>query len=125
MKIFHLLFLSFLFFSSALFAQDNRIKLTDVSFAQTYTSLSNTKISETITKECHLELPKVDNFIWKRHLMPNYYNNHPQNFLCMNPPATEWELIRVRPVKHQVLYDAAAIGSGLLIGGLLEILSKQ
>lgn len=110
----------------SLAAQENTFKLNNQkqSFQQSYQQtplVINTKKTE---KAPQFTLPKVPNIIWKHHPeTASHYNNHRANPLCFNQ-SNGWEMIQVRPMKHQVLYDAAAIGTGVILGSILEALSQ-
>lgn len=125
MKHFFLLFL-IVAATQATFAQKNNLKLTHKSFQKEYVIKKPIIInSRSTNKKPTLFLPVQPNFMWKRTLSTtHYHNNHPANPLCFNQ-TDGWEMVRVRPLEHQILYDAAAISGGLLIGGLLELLGNQ
>lgn len=116
---------SLLCLTSTIQAQDNNLKLTKHSFEKTY---SQTPLVIDIKKARQspiIELPKIPNIIWKYHPETvSYYNNHRSNSLCFNQ-SNGWEMIQVRPMKNQILYDAAAIGTGVVLGSILEALSNQ
>lgn len=108
------------------YGQKKSLKLTHKSFQEEYVIKKPIVITnKTSGKKPILFLPTQPNFIWKRTISTtHYHNNHPANPLCFNQ-TDGWEMIQVKPLEHQVLYDAAAITGGLLIGGLLEVLSNQ
>ena len=110
--------------TSSLSAQDNKFNLTTSSFQQIYCQaplvikVGNAKKSPTF------QLPQTPKLLWKYHPETvSYYNNHPANSFCFNQ-SKGWEMIQVRPMKHQVLYEVAAIGTGAVLGAILEVLSK-
>ncbi|WMX16950.1 MULTISPECIES: hypothetical protein [unclassified Aureispira] len=103
---------------------DSDLKLSTLSFQKTFQQEPLVIDVKKARKSPTFELPKVPNIIWKHHPETvSYYNNHRLNPLCFNQ-SNGWEMIQVRPMKHQVLYDAAAIGGGIILGTVLEALSQ-
>lgn len=107
-------------------AQEQLLKLTHKSFQKEYTIKKPMVFTNQMaTKKPILFLPSQPNFIWKHTTNPSHsYNNHSVNSLFFNQ-TDGWERIQVRPLEHQVLYDATVITGDLLIGGLLEVLGSQ
>lgn len=119
-----IILLTFLGIACTTQAQDNTFKLSSSSFQKTYSQTPLVIEVKNERKSPTIKLPKVANTIWKFHPETvNYYNNHSANSLCFNQ-SNGWKMIQVRPMKHQVAYDAAAIGTGIVIGSILEALGK-
>lgn len=120
-----ILFIALFSATATLSAQDNNFKITTSSFQQTYSQTPLVIEVRKVQKTPTFKLPQVPNLLWKHHPETvSYYNNHPANSFCFNQ-SKGWEMIQVRPMKHQVLYDVAAIGTSVVLGAILEALSKQ
>lgn len=121
-----ILLISFLGFTFNVHAQQSTFKLNNQtqSFQQNYQQTPLVIDTKKAEKAPKFVLPQIPNILWKHHPETvSFYNNHPSNPLCFNQ-SNGWEMIQVRPMKHQLLYDAAAIGTGLILGSILEALSK-
>lgn len=108
------------------YGQKQSLKLTHKSFQKEFAIKKTIIIGKNnMNKQPSLSLPAQPNIMWKQVLSPvHFHNNHPTNPLCFNQ-TNGWEMIQLKPLEHQLLYDAAAISGGLLLGGLLEVLSNQ
>ncbi|BDS09793.1 hypothetical protein [Aureispira anguillae] len=106
-------------------AQTTTIKLTDISFKKEYVKAPLVVATPSPSlNQPNVTLPKEPNFIWKYNIgTTHYYNNHPANPLCFNT-SNGWELVQVRPIKHQFLYEAAAVTTGVVLEGLLNMLNQ-
>jgi hypothetical protein len=119
-----ILFISLFSATATLSAQNNNLKLSTPSFEQTYRQAPLVIEVRKTRKSPSFTLPQVPNLLWKHHPETvSYYNNHPANSFCFNQ-SKGWEMIQVRPMKHQVLYEVAAIGTGVVLSAILEALSK-
>lgn len=105
-------------------AQDNNLKLSTESFAKTYSQTPIVINVREARKSPIFKLEKMPSVIWKHHPETvSYYNNHPANSFCFNQ-SQGWQMIQVRPIKNQIVYEAAAIGGGIILGTILEALSQ-
>lgn len=119
-----ILFISLFSAIAPLSAQDNNLKLSTTSFQQTYRQVPLVIDIRKTQQSPSFKLPQAPNLLWKYHPETvSYYNNHPANSFCFNQ-SKGWEMIQVRPMKHQVLYEVATIGTGVVLGAILEALSK-
>jgi len=117
-----------LFASSVLWAQSNKrvtIKNT-YTFSQKYGKqkplVINKRGEETI--RLSFRLAEMPPYIWKHHPeTESNYNNHPMNPLAFNT-SNGWEMIRVRPRKHQYLEEIAGLAAGTGLCILLDVLSS-
>lgn len=113
--------------SSSLSAQNKNQKFSTASFEKTFRQTPIIINVRKAQKSPKLRLPRLPNLIWKHHPETvSYYNNHRANHLCFNQSSTQgWEMIQVRPMKHQVLHDAAIITAGAVAYTILHLLSNQ
>jgi hypothetical protein len=108
----------------SVYAQDTGFKLSTTSFQKTYSQAPLVIDVKEARKSPKFKLPKTPNLLWKHSPETvNYYNNHPANPLCFNQ-SNGWKMIQVRPMKHQLLYEVAAISTGVILGSILEVLSQ-
>jgi len=119
-----MLVIAFLSLTFTSHAQGNKLKLSTPSFQKTYSQTPFVIETKNERKSPSFTLPKTPNIIWKQHTETvSYYNNHPANPLCFNQ-SKGWKMIQVRPMKHQIVAEAATLTAGFAIAGILEILGQ-
>ncbi len=124
MKLLILIF-ALLGLTCTIYAQDNSLKLSTKSFEKTYRQQALVIDVRQARKSPTLQLSKTPDIIWKHHPETlSYYNNHRANSFCFNQ-SNGWKMIQVRPMQQQLVFDVAAIGTGLILGSILEALSKR